>query len=53
MYFKNLENTIKNLINNRYYKYKKASNIIIDVNNKNIDEVVSEILVYIDKNMLL
>lgn len=52
-YEKNLENTIKNLINNRYYKYKKASNIIIDVNNKNIDEVVSEILVYIDKNMLL
>lgn len=50
---KNLEYTVKNLMNSRYDKYKEASNVIIDVNNKNIDEVVSEILVYIDKNMLL
>lgn len=49
----NLKLTIQNLLDNRYSKYEKIANINIDVNNKNIDEVVSEILVYSDKNMLL
>lgn len=44
---------IKELLRDRYDKYKKASNVEIDANNKNIDEVVSDILVYINKNMLL
>lgn len=50
---KNLEFTIKNLMKSRYKKYKRAANIRINVDGKNIDEVVGEILVYIDKNMLL
>lgn len=42
-----LEGQIMNLLNERYEHYKECSNINIDVNNKNIDEVVSQILVYI------
>lgn len=44
---KDLEETIKTLLLGRIDKYNKASNIKINVDNKNIDEVVSEILVYI------
>lgn len=43
----NLHEKINELLVDRYEQYKKSSNIIIDVNNKNIDEVVSQILVYI------
>ena len=43
----NLKETIKNLLNERYEKYKESSKIEISVDNKNIDEVVSQILVYI------
>ena len=43
----NIENTITNLLNERYEKYKESSKIEISVDNKNIDEVVSQILVYI------
>lgn len=50
---KNLELSVKKLLDSRYEKYKKSSSIRIDVNNKNIDEVLSDILVYIDNNMLL
>ena len=38
---------IEELLSERYEKYKESSNIIIDINNKNINEVVSQILVYI------
>ena len=38
---------IEELLKERYEKYKESSNIIIDINNKNINEVVSQILVYI------
>ena len=38
---------IEELLSERYEKYKESSNIIIDTNNKNINEVVSQILVYI------
>ena len=38
---------IEELLKERYEKYKESSNIIIDINNKNIIEVVSQILVYI------
>lgn len=44
---KNLQKSINELLNKRYYYYKECSNINIDVNDKNIDEVVSQILVYI------
>lgn len=44
---KDVEETIKTLLLGRIDKYNKASNIKINVDNKNIDEVVSEILVYI------
>lgn len=44
---KDVEETIKTLLLGRINKYDKASNIKINVDNKNIDEVVSEILVYI------
>lgn len=38
---------IEELLKERYEKYEESSNIIIDINNKNINEVVSQILVYI------
>ena len=38
---------IEELLKERYEKYKESTNIIIDINNKNINEVVSQILVYI------
>lgn len=44
---KDVEETIKTLLLGRIDKYNKASNIKINVDSKNIDEVVSEILVYI------
>ncbi|MBQ3421107.1 MAG: shikimate kinase [Romboutsia sp.] len=44
---KNLKETIKNILDERYEKYKQSSTIQINVDNKNIDEVVSQILVYI------
>ena len=43
----NLYIKIEELLSERYEKYKESSNIIIDINNKNINEVVSQILVYI------
>ena len=43
----NLKETIKNILDERYEKYKESSTIKINVDNKNIDEVVSQILVYI------
>lgn len=43
----NLRLSIKNLLNKRYGKYKESANIRVNVNNKNVDQVVSEILVYI------
>ena len=42
-----LDIKIEELLKERYEKYKESSNIIIDINNKNINEVVSQILVYI------
>lgn len=50
---KDFELSVKRLLDTRYEKYKKSSRIRIDVNDKNIDEVISDILVYIDDNMLL
>lgn len=44
---KNLEEYIKKLLDYRKDKYNKASNIKIDINGKNIEQVISEILVYI------
>ena len=44
---KDLYIKIGELLKERYDKYKESSNIIIDINNKNINEVVSQILVYI------
>lgn len=43
----NLKLSIKNLLNKRYDKYKDSANIRVNVNNKNVDQVVSDILVYI------
>lgn len=43
----NLKLSIKNLLNKRYDKYKESANIRVNVNNKNVDQVVSDILVYI------
>lgn len=43
----NIYNTIKSLLKGRYGYYKGVSKLIIDVNNKNIDEVISQILVSI------
>ncbi|SCH10408.1 MULTISPECIES: shikimate kinase [unclassified Romboutsia] len=37
---------IEELLKERYEKYKESSRIKIDINNKNINEVVSQILVY-------
>lgn len=44
---KNLEEYLKKLLDYRKDKYNKASNIKIDINGKNIEQVISEILVYI------
>lgn len=44
---KNLISKIEELLSIRYEKYKEVSDILIEVNNKNIDEVISQILVYI------
>ena len=38
---------VETLLKERYEKYKESSSIKIDINNKNINEVVSQILVYI------
>jgi len=43
----NVENTISNLLNERYEKYNSICDIKIDINEKNIEEVVSQILVNI------
>lgn len=43
----NLEKSIKELLNRRYNKYEEASNIIVNINDKNVEQVVSQILVYI------
>ncbi|MEG2983434.1 MAG: shikimate kinase [Peptostreptococcaceae bacterium] len=43
----NLEASIKKLLDERYDKYKDSSNIIVNINNKNVEQVVSQILVYI------
>lgn len=43
----NLKLSIKNLLNKRYDKYKESANIRVNVNNKNVDQVLSDILVYI------
>ena len=43
----NLKLSIKDLLNKRYDKYKESANIRVNVNNKNVDQVVSDILVYI------
>lgn len=42
----NLYKTIDNLLGERYETYRNVSNFNIDTNGKNIDEVVSQILVY-------
>lgn len=44
---KNLYKKIDDLMSIRYERYKEVCNIRIDVNGKNIDEVVSQILVYL------
>lgn len=44
---KNVEYTISNLLNQRYEKYNSICDIKIDINEKNIEEVVSQILVNI------
>ena len=44
---KNIEYTISNLLNQRYEKYNSICDIKIDINEKNIEEVVSQILVNI------
>jgi len=43
----NVENTISNLLNERYEKYNSICDIKININEKNIEEVVSQILVNI------
>lgn len=42
-----LHKTINDLLDKRKEKYKEVSDLVIDVNNKNIEEVTSQILVYI------
>lgn len=44
---KDLKNYIQELLNHRYEKYRKCSNIKINIDDKNIAQVVREILVYI------
>ena len=43
----NLNKKIEELLSTRYEKYSNVSDILIDINGKNIDEVISQILVYI------
>lgn len=43
----NLSKKIEELLSVRYEKYRQVSDILIDINDKNIDEVISQILVYI------
>lgn len=43
----NIQETISNLLNERYKKYNSICDIKIDVNEKNIEELVSQILVNI------
>lgn len=43
----NLSKKIEELLSTRYEKYIEVSDILIDINGKNIDEVISQILVYI------
>lgn len=43
----NLNKKIEELLSIRYEKYKEVSDILIDINGKNINEVISQILVYI------
>lgn len=42
-----LEKTISDLLNKRYEKYNSVCDVKIDVNEKNVEEVVSQILVNI------
>ena len=44
---KDVKTYIEELLKCRYEKYEECSNIKIDINNKNISQVVREILVYI------
>jgi shikimate kinase len=44
---KDLKKSITELLKKRYNKYYESANIRIDVNDKNVDQVASEILVYI------
>ena len=45
--FENLSKKIEELLSIRYEKYRQVSDILIDINDKNIEEVISQILVYI------
>ena len=49
----NLNKKIEELLSTRYEKYRNVSDILIDINGKNIDEVISQILVYIWWFMIL
>ena len=44
---KDIKSYVNELLNKRYVNYEKCSDIKIDINDKNIDEVVMDILVYI------
>ncbi len=44
---KNLKESISQLLSKRYNRYKDVSTITIDTNGKNIEQVVSQVLVYI------
>lgn len=44
----NREKTISELLESRYDKYNNVCDIRIDVNQKNVEEVISQILVYIN-----
>jgi len=44
---KYLNKKIEDMLSTRYEKYKEVSDLLIDINDKNIDEVISQILVYI------
>ena len=48
-----LNKKIEELLSTRYEKYRNVSDILIDINGKNIDEVISQILVYIWWFMIL
>ena len=43
----NLSKKIEELLSIRYEKYRQVSDILIDINDKKIEEVISQILVYI------